>query len=228
MKSVAISQSNYIPWKGYFDMINRVDEFILLDDVQYTRSDWRNRNLIKMEQGLQWVTIPVESKGEYHQRICDTLVHGSTWRVEHPKAIKHAYARTDYYTEITDILRPLYEHASNRLSEINEQFIRAICAYLGIETTISHSWAYPSEGQKTQKLLSICKQCGADIYYSGPAAKAYLDEELLRKNKIEVRYIAYEGYPTYPQLYPPFEHKVSIIDLLCNMGKEAPDYMLSF
>lgn len=108
MKKVAILQSNYIPWKGYFDLIGAVDEFILYDDMQYTRRDWRNRNQIKTPQGVQWLTVPVRVKGKYEQKIRDTEIDGSDWAVAHWKALVQNYARAPHFAEIAAWLEPLY------------------------------------------------------------------------------------------------------------------------
>lgn len=108
MKKVAILQSNYIPWKGYFDMIAAVDEFILYDDMQYTRRDWRNRNQIKTPQGVHWLTVPVQVKGKYYQKIRETEIDGTNWASTHWKALEQNYRRAPHYTEIASWLEPLY------------------------------------------------------------------------------------------------------------------------
>ena len=105
IKKVAIIQSNYVPWKGYFDIINKVDEFILYDDVQYTRRDWRNRNKIKTPNGLHWLTIPVEVKGKYNQKIKDTIISEFNWTKKHWNAIKFNYANSKYFFEFKDFLK---------------------------------------------------------------------------------------------------------------------------
>src|SRR5687768_17987150 len=96
-KRIAIVQSNYIPWKGYFDLINSVDEFILFDSAQYTRRDWRNRNLVKTSAGPTWLTIPVATKGKFDQRICDTVVSERNWPQQHWKTIAHWYAKATHF-----------------------------------------------------------------------------------------------------------------------------------
>src|SRR4051812_30045838 len=143
-KRVAILQSNYIPWKGYFDLIHMVDEFILYDDMQYTRRDWRNRNLIKTPDGLKWLTIPVETKGKYYQAIKDTKVSDHSWAENHYKAFIHNYSKAPYFQDYKDLLQGLYEKASQieHLSHINFLFIQAICDLLNTKTKISWSSDY--------------------------------------------------------------------------------------
>src|SRR5438477_4365331 len=138
-KTVAIVQSNYIPWKGYFDLIRESDEFVLYDDVQYTRRDWRNRNKIKTADGVQWLTIPVDVKGKYLQLIRDTKVSDHTWADNHWTRIRHAYGKAPHFKDHEPLIAGLYTAAAalEFLSEINERFIRAICGVLGIHTTIT-------------------------------------------------------------------------------------------
>ena len=228
-KTIAVVQSNYIPWRGYFDLINSVDEFILYDDVQYTIRDWRNRNLIKTSSGPLWLTIPVQVKGKYLQKIKDTRISDPTWRRRHWATIAHSYSRAKYFPMHKELFEELYLQADDKLlSELNYRFIVAICRILGIRTTISWSMDYNLIGDKTERLVHLCQQAGATAYLSGPLAKAYLDEELFRKEGIVVSYMDYSGYREYTQLYPPFRPQLSTIDLLLNEGPQAPNYMKSF
>lgn len=228
-KTVAIVQSNYIPWRGYFDLINSVDEFILYDDVQYTRRDWRNRNTIKSAGGVIWLTIPVQVKGKYLQKIKDTVVADSKWTRDHWETIVHNYSQTAHFSEYRGLFEELYLGPENRLlSHINYRFIAAICRILGISTAISWSMDYDLVGDKTERLVNLCRQAGAKTYLSGPTAKTYLDEELFNCRGIEVAYMDYSGYPEYRQLHPPFQPHVSIIDLILNEGPNSAKYMKSF
>ena len=228
-KTVAVVQSNYIPWRGYFDLINSVDEFILYDDVQYTIRDWRNRNIIKTSRGPLWLTIPVEVKGKYFQKIKDTGISNSTWRRRHWATIVHSYSRAKYFPMQKELFEELYLQADDKLlSHINYRFIVAICRILGIRTTISWSMDYDLIGDKTERLVHLCQQAGATAYLSGPSAKAYLNEDVFRSQGIAVSYMDYSGYREYRQLYPPFQWQVSIIDLIFNEGPNATNYMKSF
>lgn len=226
MKKVAIVQSNYVPWKGYFDLIAAVDEFILYDDMQYTRRDWRNRNRIKTPQGLQWITVPVEVKGKYAQTIFETRIADSDWAEKHWKSLELNYARAPHFSEVASWLKPLYlERDHSLLSEMNRSLIAAICAYLGIETSITLSSDYRLEDGKTERLAGLVRQAGGDAYLSGPAARDYLDAEVFAREKIELSWFDYSGYPEYPQLWGDFEHGVTILDLLFNCGSNAYRYM---
>lgn len=228
-KRVAIVQSNYIPWKGYFDLMNSVDEFILLDNVQYTRRDWRNRNLVKTPRGPVWLTIPVAVKGRYHQKICETVIDDPGWRRRHWKTLAHHYAAARRFREYREVFERLYLGTEERfLSRVNHRFMTAICGLLGIRTRISWSMDYRLVGGRTERLVELCRQAGASEYVSGPTAKGYLDERAFGEAGIAVRYMDYSGYPEYEQVHPPFNHRVSVVDLIFNTGPEAPRYLLSF
>jgi hypothetical protein len=226
-KSLAVVQSNYIPWKGYFDLIRSVDEFVLYDDQQYTRRDWRNRNRIKTPQGTIWLTIPVNVKGRYHQRIDETTVSDPGWAERHWRTIEHAYAQAPCFDEVRDALEQLYEGAANEeyLSAVNRRFLDGICQLLGIRTPLTWSHDHEAHGTKTERLVSLCRSVRATSYLSGPTARDYLDESLFEEAGIDLQFMEYSGYREYEQLYPPFEHAVSILDLLVHTGSAASSYL---
>jgi len=227
MKKLAILQSNYIPWKGYFDLIAGVDEFIIYDDVQYTKNDWRNRNQIKTKDGLKWLTIPVNMKKRITnaQKIRETSTQDTAFATKHWDLIQQAYRKAPYFNEISNWLEPLFKDLqTDNLSALNRIFIEAICRYLKIDTIISNSWDYTLEGDRTDRLVNLCQQASATVYVSGPAAKSYLDESLFTCRDMQVEWFSYEGYPEYPQLHGDFIHNVTILDVLFNAGEEASHY----
>lgn len=225
-KRVAVVQSNYIPWKGYFDLIAAVDEFILLDDVQYTKRDWRNRNLIKTAQGAQWLTIPVVNKGRQAQLITETEI-SADWAGQHWARIRHSYMRAPFFRDYEPALAALYDTAAGmkRLSDINRLFLRGLCDLLDIRTPLVDSRSYGSQGAKTEKLLTLCRSAGAACYLSGPSARDYLEEPAFTAAGIRVEWMDYGSYPPYPQLYGDFDPHVSVIDLLFNTGPAARRHM---
>lgn len=224
MKQVAILQSNYIPWKGYFDMIAAVDEFIIYDDMQYTKNDWRNRNRIKTPNGLEWLTIPTGQN--INRRIRDVELAPGNWQAKHWKSLMANYAKAPCWHEVARWLQPLYlDHQHRNLSELNVLLIQAVCDYLGITTRISRSWDYTLGEGKTERLVDLCRQAGATHYVSGPAARDYIDERQFADNAITLSWFDYDGYPTYPQQWGEFSHAVSILDLLFNCGPRAAHYM---
>jgi hypothetical protein len=222
LKRVAILQSNYLPWKGYFDLIASVNEFVFYDDMQYTRRDWRNRNRIKTPQGLQWLTVPVLVKGRYEQSIRDTRIDGDAWAARHWRALQSNYGRSIAFDSTGAWLQPMYARPWTHLSALNRALIEAVCARLEIGTRLSESSDYVLQGERSERLAGICEQAGAQIYVSGPAARGYLDETAFARRGIRVDWFGYGPYPEYPQLWGPFEHRVSILDLLFNGGADAP------
>lgn len=224
MSTVAILQSNYIPWKGYFDLIAAVDVFVIYDEVQYTKNDWRNRNVIKTPNGTQWLSIPVRQVG-LDQRIYDSRIADASWARKHCGTLQANYARAAFFEQYK---HPIFEELTkpgDLLSELNLRLIRRICELLGIKTRIIDSRELTLEGDRNVRLLDACKKLRATTYLSGPAASSYLDTALFQHEGIAVRWMDYSGYPEYPQLFPPFAHGVSILDLLFNAGPDAPRYM---
>jgi hypothetical protein len=227
-RTVAIVQSNYLPWKGYFDLMARVDEFVLYDSVQYTRRDWRNRNRIKTPTGLRWLSIPVKSKGHYTASIRDMRVADSRWALQHWQTIRHTYAKAPYFLDYAEPLEAFYRTLDTPwLSEINAGSLRLLCTFLGIHTSITSCADYVVDPgcDATERLLCMCQQMGAQTYVSGPSAQAYLRTDVFEQAGIEIQYMDYSGYPQYPQPYGGFEHHVSAIDLLFQTGPQARQYL---
>ena len=228
-KTIAIVQSNYIPWKGYFDLAQRVDELVLYDDAQYTRRDWRNRNLIKTASGVQWLTIPVSVRGKYLQRINETRVLDPKWTGRHWKTIVHAYRRAPHFQDYETRLAYLYAEAANitNLSHVNRHFLAGVLTLLGIQTPLRWSSDFELPAGRTERLVAICIQAGATQYLSGPAARTYIDQAQFEQAGIGLEFMNYTGYPVYEQLYPPFIHTVSIIDVIFNTGMDARTFIQS-
>ncbi len=223
---VAILQSNYIPWKGYFDLIASVDTFVIYDEVQYTKQDWRNRNRIKTLNGVKWLSVPVTVNGLYSQRVCDTLVAKTNWGHTHWAKLEASYCKAKYFDLISSWLKPLYLASKDtNLSDLNLRFIKSICEFLEINTEILDSRSVGKPGGKSERLVNICKELGAENYISGPAAKAYLDEQLFITNGVSVSWFDYSGYKEYPQLFSPFDHNVTVLDLLFSVGEEAGEFL---
>lgn len=223
---VAVLQSNYIPWKGYFDLIAAVDTFVIYDQMQYTREDWRNRNVIKTANGLTWLTVPVRQSGRFGQRICDTEISGTQWSRKHWRSIENSYRRAPHFERVAKFLQPIYEDTSiTYLSVLNRRLIEAVCAYLGIATRLIDSTEIELVGERSEKVAHICEQLGAGFYVSGPAARAYLIEGDFISRGISVEWFDYSGYPEYRQLWGAFTHQVSVLDLLFMCGPQAPSFM---
>ena len=218
MKKVAVLQSNYIPWKGYFDIISAVDVFVIYDEVQYTKNDWRNRNIIKTPTGTAWLTIPVRQVS-LEQKIYETQITLKNWNVKHWNSIRGAYSKAPYFKECEAYFRDIYlSIETENLSEINLIFIRAINKLLGITTKIIDSRTLNLDGDKNKRLVQAVSKLRGTVYVSGPSAKNYLDESLFNGEGIEVEWMDYSKYSKYQQLYPPFVHGVSVIDMIFNVG----------
>jgi len=226
---ICIIQSNYIPWKGFFDLIGRCDEYVIFDRVQYARRHWHNRNRIKTANGVQWLTIPVATRGHFDQPIDEVEIEktGKHWAEKHWRTIELAYRRAPFFEAIAPDVKGLYERAGplTRLTEVNEIFLRGIASMLGLNTRFNRDTAYPSSRAKTEGLLDIAKAAGADIYLSGPSARDYFDEPMFHAAGIATEWMSYDGYPEYRQLHGGFEHAVTVLDLLFNTGPEAPRYL---
>ena len=221
---VGTIQSNFLPWRGYFDFIREVDLFIIHDDIQYTKGDWRNRNKIKTSQGVKWITVPVH----YHQTnqlIEETHIDNSKpWARNILNRIQDSYRKAPHFEPYFSELAELLLAPAESISDLNVRLICWGCSHLEIDTPLTFSRQYHPQGTKTERLIGLLKQVGATTYLSGPAAQVYIKPELFEQAGIELEYKAYD-YPGYEQLYPPFDPAVSVIDLLFMVGKEAKKYL---
>lgn len=222
MTRVAVLQSNYIPWKGYFDIIHDVDLFLFYDDRQYTKNDWRNRNRIKTPGGPAWLTIPV---GKRESRlICDVPLPGRDWARAHWQRLQEVYGAAPYFDEYRAYFERVYLGTEWRgLSELNQALITGIARdLLGLSTAFGDSRDYRLTGAKGERVLELVEQAGGRVYVSGPSARAYLPVEAFAARGIDVVWKDYAGYPAYPQLHPPFAHEVTVLDVLFHTGPAAP------
>lgn len=224
MKTVAINQSNYVPWIGYFNLIKSADIFVIYDSVQYTKNDWRNRNQIKAPNGVIWLTVPTGSK--ISRSIDSVLLPEGNWRRKHLATLEQFYKKSRYFDEIFNLVDfALNSEKLETLSQLNITLITLICQYLNIKTKIISDQALSFFGDKNTRLLQICTYLDADIYRSAPAAKTYLDIALFAMHGIDVVWHKYPEYPAYPQLWGPFCYKMSILDLLFNCGPSSANFI---
>lgn len=224
MKKIAILQSNYIPWKGYFDIIQKSDVFVIYDEVQYTKNDWRNRNLIKTPNGLEWLTIPVNQKN-LDQKINETCVSQHNWNKKHWNTLVGNYSKAPFFKRYSEEFKDLFLGIeTDNLSEINLLFIKKINSLFEINTEIIDSQSLQLIGDKNERLIEAIKKLNGTHYISGPAAKSYLDTVAFEKEEIHVEWMDYSNYPEYPQMFSPFKHNVTILDLLFNVGPDSKKY----
>jgi hypothetical protein len=225
MGSVAVLQSNYLPWKGYFDIIHDVDTFIFYDDVQFTKNDWRNRNRIKTAQGVQWLSVPVGA--DIGRTIRDVAIADARWQRKHFETLRQSYGKAPHFARIEPFLEEVYvKRRWDNLSSMNQFLITTLSRdFLGIRTRFDDSSRYRLQGAGQERLLEILDAIGATSYVSGPAGADYMDVGEFERRGIRVVFKDYSKYPDYPQLHPPFEHRVSILDLLVHTGPDAPRYI---
>lgn len=225
MSRVAINQSNYIPWKGYFDLIHDADLFVFYDDVQFTKNDWRNRNKLKNSVGTGWVTIPVGSN--LNRLICDVIPSNELWQTKHWKTLNQLYGKSPYFNQYKGFLEHFYcECKWKSLSQLNQYLIKYISReFLGIKTNFLNSSELSREGKRQERLLEMLSAVGSGVYISGPAAKAYIEPDAFKQAGIDLIWKDYSGYPEYSQFFSPFRHDVSILDLLFHTGADAPYYI---
>jgi hypothetical protein len=224
---IAIIQSCYIPWKGFFDLIGQCDEYVIFDSVQYARRHWHNRNKIKTPNGVVWLTIPVRTKGEFDGSIEEIQIE-KPWAQKHWQSIEMAYTKAPHFKEVAPAIHRMYLKAANemKLTSVNEIFLMELATMLGLKTRITRDSAYPKIGQKTDRLLNIALAAGATQYLSGPTARDYLSVPTFNNAGVSVEWMDYSNYPEYPQLHGEFSHTVSILDLLFNLGTtRAPAYI---
>jgi len=221
---VAVIQSNYIPWRGYFDIMHDADVFVFYDDVQYTVNDWRNRNRVKTANGVVWLTIPVGDQND--RRICDVVIRDQGWPRKHWMTIEQSYHGAPGFARYRDFFRSFYTRSWESLSVLNQTLVRAIAGdLLGIRTQILDSRDYNLEGKGSDRLLMLLKKMGATDYISGPSAQRYLDAEAYAREGVRVHWKDYSHYPEYPQLHGPYASDLSVVDLLLNCGEDAASYI---
>lgn len=223
MKCV-ILQPSYIPWRGYFHQIQKADLFVFYDDAQYDDRGWRNRNRIKTPGGPRWLTIPVLAAGTQIERtpICEVRIcWDRPWARKHWTALQHSYGRAPYFDQYSALLRPFYDGRPDRLADFTIETTVALARAMGLTTRFLRSSSLKVSGAKTDRLLALLDAVGADHYISGPSARDYIDEEKVHAAGVTLEYMSYD-YPEYPQLHPPYDGRVSILDLLFMAGPEAP------
>lgn len=223
---VGVIQSNYLPWRGYFDFIRQVDLFVFHDDLQYTKNDWRNRNRIKTPQGPRWLTVPVHYR-QVEQRIDETpLETARDWARDHLNLLDAHYRTTPYLARYREPLAALLRRPHASISELNIALIRWLMGELGITTPTVHSRTLGLSGAKTERLIQLLGKVGGTTYLSGPAARGYLEPERFRQAGVALEYKTYD-YGEYPQPWGAFEGAVTVLDLLFNLGPEAAAHLQS-
>jgi hypothetical protein len=218
-------QPQFLPWLGYFDKIAKADVFILMDDVQYKKNEWQNRNKIKTAQGPHWLTVPVHYDfGQLIKQI--KLNEEDPWRKKNLRTWEQSYAKTPHFLLYKKFMESLHARPWENLADINSQCVREVCGFLNIKTKMVSSSDVPVEGKSTERLVNLCKALKADVYFSGAGGRDYLDLSLFEQAGIRVEFQTYH-HPVYPQVHGDFVSHLAIIDLLCNCGPASADILSS-
>jgi len=218
--SLMVSQSNYLPWKGYFDLLRRADLLVLLDNVQFTRRDWRSRNLIKTPNGVQWLTVPVRTPSGRRTSVSEAEISDPAWARSHLRAFELSYKRTPHFQAVYGLLEECLLYGESLLSDLNERVLRAMCNFMDLEVDIQTSRGPVDEIDPSERILNLVRRRGGTRYVSGPAARAYLDSAMFSEAGVEVEFFEYPIYPEYRQVWPPFRHDVSMVDTLFHLGRD--------
>lgn len=218
---IVVLQPGYLPWLGFFDQMQRADRFIIYDDVQYTRRDWRSRNRIKSAIGAQWLTVPVINRGRFSQLINEAEIdYSQDWLRKHLGSIRASYQRAPYFADYYEPLATIMTSQPKLLLDLDLAIIQACNQWLGITTPIMLASELKVGGQSSERLFDICQKLAASHYLTGNSASDYLDVPMFTSAGIEVEYHHYQ-HPHYPQLYGEFIPYLSIIDLLFNCGRDS-------
>ncbi|MBK00422.1 MAG: hypothetical protein CMB48_05660 [Euryarchaeota archaeon] len=223
MTICAISQSNYIPWKGYFQLIFSADIFIFYDTVDFTKRDWRSRNQIMTPHGLKWLSIPISSKKG--MAIEEVILPQGPWRKNHLETIRRNYSKFPFIQDVMDLLSPVFNNEEiTHLSEFNQTIIRRISEYLEIDTVFHNASEFNVTGERVNRLIRLCEEVGADTYLSGPAAKNYITNEF-DAEPLNLKWMEYGPYDTYQQHGEDFSHHISIVDTIASLGKSTKKHI---
>lgn len=224
---LATIQPSFMPWLGYLEQVSVADVFVLLDDVQYTKGDWRNRNRFKAPNGISYLTVPVSSGGSEALINEATIAETQPWRPRILNRLREWYRRAPYFDPVYEGIHEIVQREHELLSDLNLELLRFVMDYASIETPIEHSSKLAGISQtKTGKLLDICAAYGADVLYDGKSAANFISPEAFRERGVEVVFQDYQ-HPVYPQLWGSFESHLSVVDLLFNCGPDSHDVLLS-
>jgi len=220
-------QPGYLPWLGFFELIYNCDIFVLLDDVQYTKKDWRSRNRIRTKDGWMWLTVPVSTKNKQLQLINEARINPcSEWRKKHLKAIEINYHRAKYFRKYFPYFEKLYADDWEYLVDLDVEIINWLMGVLNIKTPIIKSSSLNTQGKKEDKIINICRKLGAVELYDSKAAQNILDLSKFSKEGIMIKFQDYQ-HPIYNQIYKPFIPYMSVIDLLFQWGPESLNILLN-
>jgi len=220
-RTCVVLQPGYLPWLGFFEQMDRADEFVLLDDVQFDKHGWRNRNRIKGPNGVQWLTVPVKVKGHGQPAIRDVGIDSTqAWTRKHLQSLRTCYGSSPFFDWLYPPLEALLSQPWTFLVDLDVALIDLLRETLGVRSNVSQSSELSIDSGRCERLLAMCQALDCKVYYSGAAARSYLDVELFARAGIRVEFQDY-AHPTYPQRFGPFVPQLSVIDLMFNAGPES-------
>jgi len=223
---VSAHQPGYLPWLGFFEKIARSDAFCILDNAQFSRGDFINRNRIKSRQGAMWLTVPVHASGEHKPLICDVRIRDDGWRRKHVTAIEQCYRKAPFFDEYAAGICEMLGRPHEFLSQLNTELLRVLLRNLGITTPLILASDCDFGGKKSAYLLDMCVKLGATSYISGTRGREYLDEAAFSAAGISIVYQEYR-HPRYAQCSQPFIPNLSVVDVLFNAGPLSLDLILN-
>ncbi len=220
-RRIAIMQPGYLPWLGFFELMCHCDLFVFLDDVQYTKRDWRNRNRIRTYNGWQWLTVPVFNRNKSGQLIRDVRINNyGSWQKQHFKALQIHYGKSKFSNLFLPEFENIYSKKWDKLLDLNVELILLLAEMLLIKIPWVFSSQLNIKSKKSERILEICKLLNADELYDSKAASDFLDLSLFEKEEISVKFQDFV-HPVYDQVYKPFIPYMSVIDLLFNYGEKS-------
>jgi hypothetical protein len=223
--TVAVLQPGYLPWLGFFDQMRRASVFVVYDDVQYDKHGWRNRNRIKTSRGPLWLTVPTLHGQFQRPLIMDVRIDStSVWQRKHVSSLRQHYARARYARAVLPELEDILQRPWVALTDLNLELMAWLARWLKIETRVVRASTLDIPGERSERLLSICRHFGATRYLSGDAAREYLDTDLFHSAGVEVIWQQYR-HPLYTQLHGPFVSHLSAVDLVLNCGPDSADIL---
>lgn len=223
-RTLAVLQPGYLPWLGFFDLLDRADVFVIYDDVDFDKNGWRNRNRIKTSQGVAWLSVPVLTSGRSGQLVNETIIdRNQLWQRKHIRSIREAYARAPFFRDRIEPLEELLSRPWERLVDLDLALIGLMASWLGLggKQMVASSGLGIPRG-RNERLLAMCERFGTEVYLSGNLAKSYLDVEAFGREGVAVEWQDY-AHPVYGQLHGPFEPHLSTLDLIFNEGPASLD-----
>jgi hypothetical protein len=224
--NVAIQQPEHVPWIGFFNKMAQCDLFVYLDNVQFKKRYFENRNKINGAKEILWITVPVASKGLYTQKLCAVQIdNGQAWKKKYKGRLEQVYGKYPFWNELKEIIYPSLDTPFEKLADLNHSLIDSVREYLGIDTsTALASEMTCKDFNGSDLILEICVQSKAKRYTSGPDGVNYLESEKFMNNGIEIVYHDFE-HPVYPQMGKAFHSHLSVLDLIANCGRKSLDFI---